>query len=57
MCGFSDVRKREDGHYYCSVCQRDLGKEFDVQVALYSGKHVALQLERQCSGKGKEVKP
>lgn len=49
MCGFSDVRMRQDGGYYCQVCERDLGKDFGLKIALACGKIVSLQLSRQCS--------
>lgn len=51
MCGFSDVRKREDGMYYCPICGRELGKDFDLTIALYCGKREAEELQRRCSPK------
>ena len=49
MCGFTDVRKRDDGEYYCPKCGKELGKDFDLKIALYCGKYTSLQLSRQCA--------
>lgn len=46
MCGFTDVRKRADGNYFCSVCGKQLGKDFADRVKAESPQH-AEQLRKQ----------
>lgn len=50
MCGFTDVRQRLDGSYYCSICSKELGKDFDERIAADHGTRSALykQLREQC---------
>ena len=54
MCGFTDVRQRLDGTYYCTMCGKELGKDFDLAVAIRCGKRASLQLSRQCSPQPQE---
>lgn len=49
MCGFSDVRQRLDGTYYCTKCYKDLGKDFGKIVAVTCHRDVSRQLKSQCS--------
>jgi len=57
MCGFSDVRQRLDGSYYCQVCRKELGKDFDERVAATHGSRAACvrQLKAQCSRSPQEA--
>lgn len=50
MCGFTDVRQRLDGSYRCSVCGKELGKDFDERIAAEHGTRSATykQLREQC---------
>lgn len=49
MCGFTDVRQRLDGSYWCPLCGKELGKDFDACIAAEHGKPSWLQLKQQCS--------
>lgn len=40
MCGQSDVAKRADGEYVCTLCGAKLGKDFAARVLLMTGKRV-----------------
>lgn len=48
MCGFTDVRKRGDGTYYCQVCGREFEPTWRQYIEKFCGKYVALQLDSQC---------
>jgi hypothetical protein len=47
MCGFTDVRKREDGEYHCPICLKKLGKDFDKKVMQLLGKEWHDKLKKQ----------
>jgi hypothetical protein len=51
MCGFSDVRQRLDGSYWCPACGKELGKDFDERVAATHGTRsdTMRQLRKQCA--------
>lgn len=45
----SEYRFWSDDAARCSVCNRDLGKKFDVQVKMFCGERVLNELRRQCT--------
>jgi hypothetical protein len=59
MCGFTDVRQRLDGSYYCQICRQELGKDFDERVAMFHGSRSPLmrQLHDQCKQDPTPEKP
>lgn len=49
-CGFTDVRKRSDGEFACSVCGRELGKDFEKIIAAVLPRDLVRKFRLQCAG-------
>ena len=56
MCGFSDVRRDENG-YFCSVCGQRMRPNFANEIRLTLPPPYLKQLKRQCKVQNREVKP
>lgn len=47
MCGFTEVVVNDDGVYYCSVCRKNLGKNFRNMIKATSPE-LLKSLDEQC---------
>lgn len=32
MCGFSDIRRDEQGNFYCSICGKQMEADYNIKI-------------------------